>query len=137
MAEQAHVSDMIDLEVDLPRAKGAPQLARWVMRSWCADRMEADLLADAELAVSELASNAIFHGQGQITLRAWLDEHRLLVEVIDEGPGFERWPREREFGQIAGWGLDIVEDVCSRWGVHENPTDVWFELDARTATRQP
>lgn len=87
------------------------------------------MLADAELAVSELASNAIYHGQGQIILRAWLDDDRLLVEVIDEGPGFERQLRQREFGQIFGWGLGIVEDVSSRWGVHDGPTDVWFELE--------
>ena len=123
------MSKTIDLEVELPRAKGAPHLARWVMRTWCADRIEADLLADAELGVSELASNAIFHGQGQITLRAWLDENRLLVEVIDEGPGFERPLRHQDLGKVAGWGLDIVEDISSRWGVHAAPTDVWFELE--------
>ncbi len=58
-----------------------------------------------------------------------LDEDRLLVEVVDEGSGFERGLRRSDFEQIGGWGLDIVEEVSSRWGVHEGTTHVWFELE--------
>ncbi|HEX8159436.1 MAG TPA: ATP-binding protein [Solirubrobacteraceae bacterium] len=100
------------------------------MRRLCADRIEGDLLADAELLVSELTSNAILHGKGQtITLRAWLDEDRLLVEVVDDGSGFEHELRRKDFEQVGGWGLELVEDVSSRWGVREGTTHVWFELE--------
>lgn len=101
------------------------------MRRWCTDRIEADLLTDAELLVSELAANAILHGQGQIGLRARLDEERLLVGVIDEGCEFERDLRSAGFRQVAGWGLCFVEDLSTRWGIHEGPTHVWFELERR------
>jgi anti-sigma regulatory factor (Ser/Thr protein kinase) len=124
------VLEKVDLEVELPRANAASRLARLAMRRLCADRVEGDLLADAELLVSELTSNAILHGQGQtITLRAWLDDDRLLVEVIDDGSGFERELRHKEFEQVGGWGLELVEDVSSRWGVREGTTHVWFELE--------
>jgi len=43
--------------------------------------------------------------------------------------GFERVLRRRAFDQVGGWGLEIVEDVASRWGVHEGTTHVWFELE--------
>jgi anti-sigma regulatory factor (Ser/Thr protein kinase) len=125
------LSQKVDLQVELPRAMVAPHLARWVVRSWCTDRIEADLLTDAELLVSELAANAILHGQGHIGLRAQLDEERLLVGVIDEGCQFERDLRSAGFQQVAGWGLCIVEDLSTRWGVHEGPTHVWFELARR------
>lgn len=122
--------EKVDLEVELPRANAAPGLARRAMRRLCADRIEGDLLADAELLVSELTSNAILHGKGQtITLRAWLDEDRLLVEVVDDGSGFEHELRRKDFEQVGGWGLELVEDVSSRWGVREGTTHVWFELE--------
>ena len=122
--------EKVDLEVELPRANAAPGLARRAMRRLCADRIEGDLLADAELLVSELTSNAILHGKGQtITLRAWLDEDRLLVEVVDDGSGFEHELRRKDFEQVGGWGLELVEDISSRWGVREGTTHVWFELE--------
>lgn len=79
--------------------------------------------------VSELVTNALRHGHGGITLRACLDADRLLVEVIDDGSGFERDLRRRDFRDVGGWGLEIVEDASSRWGVHEGTTHVWFELE--------
>lgn len=81
------------------------------------------------LLASELATNALVHGDGQITLRARLGQDHLLVELTDEGPGFERVLRRNDFWRIGGWGLGIVDDVASRWGVHEGTTHVWFELD--------
>jgi anti-sigma regulatory factor (Ser/Thr protein kinase) len=123
------VPGKVDLEVELSRATVAPRDARRALRSWCADRVETDLLVDAELLVSELVTNALRHGQGHIILRASLDDDRLLVEVIDEGSGFERKLHRVDFEQVGGWGLDIVDDVASRWGVHEGTTHVWFELE--------
>ncbi|MDX6689319.1 MAG: serine/threonine-protein kinase RsbW [Solirubrobacteraceae bacterium] len=79
--------------------------------------------------VSELASNALSYGQGEIRLRAWLDDHRLLVEVTDQGGGFERELRRDDFERVGGWGLGIVDELASRWGVHEGCSRVWFELE--------
>ena len=123
------LADRVDLEMELPRAETAAVAARRALRRSYADHIDAGLLDDAELLVSELASNALRHGRGEIMLRACLDDDRLLVEIIDEGSGFERVLRRRDFGQIGGWGLDIVDDVASRWGVHEGTTHVWFELE--------
>ena len=100
-----------------------------MLRERFAGRLVPGLLADAELLAGELTSNALLHGTGEIRLRALLDADRLLVEVIDEGTGFERDLRHQRFDEIGGWGLDIVEDLASRWGVHEGTTHVWFELE--------
>ena len=76
-------------------------------------------------------SNAVRHGCGRITLRAQLRDGRLLVEVIDEGQGFERELRERDFERSGtrSWGSSIVDTESSRWGIGRGTTRVWFELD--------
>lgn len=117
------------LEIELPRSRDAARIAR----RWLADSFAADLspeeLERAKLLGSELVTNAVVHGQGKITVRGELDEDRLLVEVIDEGSGFERVIRHVEFDELGGRGLAIVEAEASRWGIHEGTTHVWFELE--------
>lgn len=120
--------DRIHLEVELARDSVAPGDARRALRNLCADHVEDDLLVDAELLVSELVTNALRHGQGDISLCARVDEERLRVEVIDAGAGFARDLRHSDVEQVGGWGLDIVDVVSSRWGVLEGATHVWFEL---------
>lgn len=123
------MSELAPLRVEVPREIASPGIARHALRTWCGGHVGAQLLGDAELLVSELVTNALRHGRGAVELHAALDENRLLVEVVDEGTGFERVLRRRAFDQVGGWGLEIVEDVASRWGVHEGTTHVWFELE--------
>jgi anti-sigma regulatory factor (Ser/Thr protein kinase) len=119
----------IDLELELPGTRGVASAARRAIRRVCADRVDAVSLSDAELMTSELATNAHLHSQDPITLRVWLNEDRLLVEVIDQGNGFERTLRHNDFGQVGGRGLEIVDRLSSRWGVHDGSSHVWFELE--------
>jgi anti-sigma regulatory factor (Ser/Thr protein kinase) len=97
--------------------------------TWFRGALQREELDTAKLLTSELVANAVVHGQGRITLRGGLDDHRVLVEVIDEGQGFERDIRRRDFDELHGRGLAIVESESSRWGVHEGTTHVWFELE--------
>jgi anti-sigma regulatory factor (Ser/Thr protein kinase) len=121
------VADQAGLDVELERTRWAPATARAALRGFCAGRVDGQLLTDAELLASELITNALRHGDGQITLRGSLNHGQLLVEVIDDGGGFERQPR-RDVDQVGGFGLGLVEDIATRWGVHEGSTHVWFEL---------
>jgi anti-sigma regulatory factor (Ser/Thr protein kinase) len=116
-------------KAELPRSIQGPRAARQLIVAWFGDRLEADELETTTLLVSELVSNAVSHGEGRIELRADLDDDRLLVEVMDEGHGLERMIREREFEQVEGWGLKIVDAAAGRWGAHEGTTHVWFELE--------
>jgi hypothetical protein len=84
---------------------------------------------DSTLLVSELVTNALVHGRGTIELRARLDENHLIVEVIDDGKGFERVVRKRDFDNLGGWGLSLVDALASRWGIHDGRSHVWFELE--------
>jgi anti-sigma regulatory factor (Ser/Thr protein kinase) len=92
---------------------------------------------DARLAVSELAANAIRHGNlrpDRDTLRLVIetDEHHLRVEVEQPTPAPDVHivtPRPDAPAPVGGFGLRIVEGTADRWG-HESgpPGRVWFEF---------
>lgn len=78
-----------------------------------------------ELAISNLLANALRHGQGDITVRATVQNDFLTVEVIDQGPGipealgeaaFERFARADDSRTTPGHGLGlaIVAAVAQR-----------------------
>jgi anti-sigma regulatory factor (Ser/Thr protein kinase) len=100
-----------------------------MLNDWFAAEIDGALLHRAQLLTSELVTNAYVHGHGAIELRAALDEDRLLVEVTDEGSGFERQVGARSLDALGGRGLSIVDGEASRWGIHEGTTHVWFELE--------
>lgn len=117
------------MEVELPRDPHAPSRARRLIGELGGSVLDRGELDRAKVMVSELVTNAVLHGRGVIRLRASLDRERLLVEVIDEGSGFERVVRERSFEDLHGRGLDIVDAEASRWGLYEGTTHVWFEIE--------
>ena len=125
------ITENAHFEESLPRSPEAPGLARRALNRWYTDSAALDSgeLHRAKLLASELVTNAVIHGEGQILLRTSLTEDRLLVEVIDEGSGFEYELRRTDFSELHGRGLSIVETESSRWGIHEGTTHVWFELE--------
>jgi anti-sigma regulatory factor (Ser/Thr protein kinase) len=123
------VTGRLRLQQELQRRPAAPGEARRALTRWYADELDVEELHTAKLLVSELVTNAVLHGHGQIVLRSHLDEDRLLVEVIDEGEGFEHEVRSRDFEDVGGRGLAIVDAESSRWGIHDGTTHVWFELE--------
>jgi anti-sigma regulatory factor (Ser/Thr protein kinase) len=129
------------IQITLARDERAPSVARRLIERSFGDWLDPEELDRAKLAVSELATNAVLHGEGEITLLADIDESRLLVEVIDEGSGFEYAVRESAFDQVGGRGLNIIDAETSRWGMHEGTTHVWFEIERREprlgATQRP
>lgn len=127
---------MVDLEVELARSTAGPRAARRALTRWSAERLDREVLADAQLLVTEIATNAVLHGKGPITLHATLDDERLRVEVADEGPGFVRTLRSERVDRLGGWGLEFVEEMSWRWGVREDSTHVWIELE-RSRPRVP
>jgi PAS domain S-box-containing protein len=109
----------------------APRLARRMLERAFGEALDDEELDRAKLAISELTTNAIVHGKGELTVFADLDDTRLLVEVVDQGSGFEHVVREQDFDAVGGRGLNIVDAETSRWGMHEGTTHVWFEIERR------
>jgi anti-sigma regulatory factor (Ser/Thr protein kinase) len=113
---------------ELPFTFEAPSTAREQLR-WFARNLRAATVDDAVLMVSELVSNAVAHGQPEVTLRLRLRPDRLTVAVADRGeaPLTCATPRLQ---QASGRGLVIVDALATRWGVSQGRFDkqVWFDL---------
>jgi two-component sensor histidine kinase len=119
----------VALSLSLSRELSAPAAARRAIEHRF-DQLSSERVAELALVVTELVSNAVKYGRGAITLKIHHDNEVVRGEVIDEGGGFEREVRERGPEDVSGRGLFVVEALCSRWGIHEGTTHVWFELHA-------
>ncbi|MDQ0774734.1 PAS domain S-box-containing protein [Streptomyces aurantiacus] len=108
-----------------PRSVGrARELARSQLAGW-----ELEPLVDtAELLVSELVTNALRYGEGEIRLRLLLDR-TLVCEVWDAGLVQPRRRRARDTDE-GGRGLQLVGLLSAAWGSRRTPRGktVWFEL---------
>jgi anti-sigma regulatory factor (Ser/Thr protein kinase) len=119
------------VEHELPKNGDAPGLARDFIRS-LDGQVPQDLVADANLLVSELVTNGVkYGGEGRIVLQIEAGPDRMRAEIVDQGSGFEhqtRATRKLTPGDEGGWGLELVETLADEWGVHEGSTHVWFEI---------
>jgi anti-sigma regulatory factor (Ser/Thr protein kinase) len=84
------------------------------------------------LVASELVTNAVRHGHGEVELRVDLDGDHVRLEVLDDGHVAVRVPRQVPAPTaVGGRGLQLVRDVSKRWGSGFDPggrTLVWAEL---------
>ncbi|MBV9413697.1 MAG: ATP-binding protein [Solirubrobacterales bacterium] len=117
------------LDATLTRDREAPRVARQQLAQWLCRQLNEREVRDATLLVSELVTNALVHGRGTIELHALLDENHLIVEVIDNGKGFELVVPKRDVDSVGGWGLSLVDALASRWGIRDGTSHVWFELE--------
>ena len=75
----------MDLDLDMARDLGAPAQARKAITG-LRGHVDGDVLSDTILLVSELVSNSVKYGEGDILLRARTRGPRqVLVEVVDDG----------------------------------------------------
>ncbi len=119
-------------QFDLDGGLRAPQAARRAIEQQFAESVDRDLLASVELLTTELVSNAVRHGGAgedeTVVLHLAMAPACLRVEVCDSGRGFEP-DRPTPYGE-GGYGLFLVSEVSSRWGVsHDDGNCAWFELD--------
>ncbi|MFE0193434.1 SpoIIE family protein phosphatase [Streptomyces sp. NPDC058989] len=102
----------------------ARELARDQLTDWGLQ----GLVDTAELLVSELVTNALRHGHGEIRLRLLLDR-TLVCEVWDADLAQPRRRRARDTDE-GGRGLQLVGLLSEGWGSRRTPRGktVWFEL---------
>lgn len=108
-----------------PRSVGrARELARRKLTEWNVE----DLVDTTELLVSELVTNALRYGEGEIRLRL-LRDRTLVCEVWDAGLVQPRRRRARDTDE-GGRGLQLVGLLSAAWGSRRTPRGktVWFEL---------
>ena len=113
-----------------PPADDAPAQARAALEVF--DQiLSAELLEDLQLVVSELVTNSVKFGPKRpITLALTVGTEGLVQgEVIDQGDGEQaKIEMSVEPTVDGGWGLHLVDQVATRWGVREGSTHVWFEI---------
>jgi serine phosphatase RsbU (regulator of sigma subunit)/anti-sigma regulatory factor (Ser/Thr protein kinase) len=120
----------LDIGSDVREARRARSVALDTLRAW----HEPETLADvAELVVSELVTNALRYGAGQVTLQLSRHDDGVVVEVYDEGVGTPR-RRRAAADEEGGRGLLLVASVADAWGVRTRGGGkvVWCRL-----TRHP
>ncbi len=113
----------------LPAEPSSVPTARRLVRTWMIARGLGELVDNAELAVSEVVTNALVHAGTEVQLVLSGAGDAVRVEVHD---GSTHLPRLRRVDTAAGTGrgLGMLEWVVDRWGaeVHGDSKMVWFEL---------
>jgi len=102
-------------------------------RHWVGDRLSdagPELRATVSLLVSELAANAVQHGDTPFAVRFGQSDACVRVEVTDDGGG---QPQVAAHDLLApsGRGLQLVDAMATAWGVRaEEPPakTVWFTV---------
>ena len=102
------------------RHRDAPHLARRYARAQCAGHAAPALVEDLELVVSELVTNAMRHGRGEITMHLEVAPDRVVVGVQDQGDG-QPVPRQPDTTDSNGRGLALVALLATEWGVRPEP----------------
>jgi anti-anti-sigma factor len=108
----------------LVRAPDSAGAARAAVRELLRGRgLGNDSVDRSALLVSELVTNAVEHGSGQIAVAVDLSQHDIHIEVCDDGAPFDPVP---------GLGMRIIERFSTAWGVSTGPTTVWCDTQLQT-----
>jgi anti-sigma regulatory factor (Ser/Thr protein kinase) len=120
----------MDVTFDLDAQPSAPARARRridALEGAVAPRV----LEDLRIVISELVANSVKYGPGApITVRLRVDSPTAVRgDVNDQGKATQPpQVRQRPGGPEGGYGLNLVDRLSERWGVHEGSTHVWFVL---------
>jgi transcriptional regulator with XRE-family HTH domain/anti-sigma regulatory factor (Ser/Thr protein kinase) len=112
----------------LPSSELAPSLARAAFVA-TAVGIPADVFDDAALLTSELVTNSVKHTESEwIELDINLAADCLRIEVADDS---RETIRPRTPSVEGGWGLTLVGELATRWGVERltSGKKIWVEFD--------
>lgn len=76
-----------------------------------AEGITRDRIEDVIMAVHEVATNGVRHGQPPVTARVWLSPGRVVCTVTDRGAGFD----DPFAGYLRGAGEDLPEGRFGLW----------------------
>jgi serine/threonine-protein kinase RsbW len=102
----------------------------WRLRSF-----SEEALADLKLAVTEACSNSVRHAygdgtEGTVRIDYELHSDRLVIEVSDDGEGFDRdrWEDDRSELTEGGLGLAIIRSLTDELELADRDGDKGFRL---------
>jgi anti-sigma regulatory factor (Ser/Thr protein kinase) len=119
-----------ELSLTIPHGPDAPGEVRKALRRLHPE-LPAELMHTVALLASELVANAVRHtSSAAIAVLFRVTPACVRVEVGDEGGRTRPMKRLPKPGKPGGWGLYIVDQLASRWGVSDAVgARVWFEVD--------
>jgi anti-sigma regulatory factor (Ser/Thr protein kinase) len=133
------MDDIGRTQISLRRHPSETGRARRTVAGLCRD-LDTEVVEVAQLLTTELVTNALKHGRGDITLGITIATEDLRIDVTDDGPGHP------EIGcggpdELGGRGLMVVEALASMWGVapalRASGKTVWFSLPASRRSPDP
>jgi anti-sigma regulatory factor (Ser/Thr protein kinase) len=119
---------------ELTADRNAPARARAAVAPF-ADALGPHGLAHAQLIVTELVTNSLRYAGNvpgePVALSLELIGGRLRIEVSDAGGASAPQLRQTHPGAASGWGLRLVDELASNWGVERSADTctVWCELE--------
>ena len=95
----------------------------------CSRVADGDLCETVELLVSEVATNALVHGAGDVRVDVHTEGDAIRIEVSDDSTALPV-PRHAGLEGESGRGMALVEMLSSDWGTVSRPggKTVWFEV---------
>lgn len=120
--------------LDVPAAAGLQPL-RHAVRDACTDVLGTDSLDDFVLAVGEVVTNAVRHGEPPVRVRLWTAPGRAVCAVTDRGRGIDDpfagyRPAHRERPLHPGMGLWLARQLCHRVHLSRGPEGFTVRLTA-------
>ena len=104
-----------------------------IARRWVASHLNGrhpGVTDTAELLTSEVVTNAIVHGTGEVCVVLTRQPDSLLIEVTDAGTLGTPTIRDSGMNGESGRGLMLVDALATKWNTEELPNGrlVWFQL---------
>jgi anti-sigma regulatory factor (Ser/Thr protein kinase) len=132
-SEAGSLAGLVPFELDIVSTPDAPAAARAAVSAWIGHRLADAMLVDLRLLVGELVANSVVHADvptgSVVSVRAHVHAGALRVDVGDCGSGGTIAVRTPDLADGGGFGLNVVNVVSRRWGVHRDAgTHVWAEL---------
>jgi hypothetical protein len=115
----------------LPAVDTSPQAAREFTRETLASWLLASALDNVELVASELVTNAVLHGEGDVTLTLSIDGGGVRVEVRDDAVA-EPSEGVLSGSRTGGRRLVVVAALSTQWGSSSEPAGgkvVWAQVN--------
>jgi anti-sigma regulatory factor (Ser/Thr protein kinase) len=117
--------------LDITREPSAvPNTRHFVQAKLAEWELDEDPAQTAVLLATELATNAVRHGRGQIRLRLRRTYHALYIEVDDDGSALPD-RRHADNNDEGGRGLLLVEALSEAWGTRplDHGKSVWCAVN--------
>lgn len=120
-------------EMELPAQQRSARRARDFIRLHLDENGLSYLVDDVELAVSEMATNAIVHAQTSFRVSLQCRDSSVVLTVRDDLTGWLPFPATSQ-AVTRGRGITIVRGLSRDWGVVVNPgggKSVWASFETR------